>query len=149
MQFWLTASPKGRTIYTYFVTSWDIKMFKTWEELSHKEQLASIHYDLYKDVHGIRPRWIDYNVMSEEDLEKELDRLKDEAEVVWKEEEIQKDKAEQDVMSRIQEIIFSGAKDIPTAIRWLHDTYETNGDNEYLDYQLGVRYGFIQNLIDK
>ena len=36
---------------------------KSWEELSRKEQLAATHYDFYKDVHGIRPRWMNYEEM--------------------------------------------------------------------------------------
>ena len=39
---------------------------KSWEELSYKEQLAAQHYDFYKDVHGIRPRWMNYDAMTVE-----------------------------------------------------------------------------------
>ena len=52
-------------------------MLTSWEELSRRDQLAATHYDFYKDVHGIRPRWMNYDAMSEEDLEKELDLLTD------------------------------------------------------------------------
>lgn len=48
------------------------------EEWEH-ESLAEAHYDYYKDVHGISPRWMDYKSMSIEDLKKEMDFLAGEA----------------------------------------------------------------------
>ena len=53
-----------------------------WNELSRKEQLAATHYDFYKDVHGIRPRWMNYDAMTEQELEAELDVLSKESEIV-------------------------------------------------------------------
>jgi len=33
------------------------------------------------------------------------------------------------------------------AIRHLHETYETNGDTEYLEFTLGVRYGYLSGSL--
>ena len=44
------------------------------------EALAGYHYDLYKEVHGIRPRWYCYSEMSVEELEGAVLRLQEEVE---------------------------------------------------------------------
>jgi hypothetical protein len=46
--------------------------FKSWEELTHKEQLECIFWDAYKDAHGFRPRHIDVSAMTVAELEAEL-----------------------------------------------------------------------------
>lgn len=46
--------------------------------LDEKEELAQIYSDVYKDKHGIRPRWMDFSQMSVEELRKELERMSDE-----------------------------------------------------------------------
>lgn len=56
--------------------------FKSWDELSRKEQLIEIHYDFYKEVYGIRPRWVKYSELSEELLEREIQYLQTVAETV-------------------------------------------------------------------
>ena len=121
-------------------------MFTAWEDLSRQEQLASEYYDFYKDVHGIRPRWI-YNevgcVYSEQELEEMLVDLSKQADVVFAEEAARYDAAAIELEQRIQNMIETGAQDRNTAIRWLHDAEETNGDDEYLCFKLGVRYGYF------
>lgn len=42
--------------------------------------LSEAHYDLYKDVHGISPRWMRYEEMSTPDLEATMLSLMAEAE---------------------------------------------------------------------
>ena len=44
-----------------------------------RQSLVDSHYDMYKDVHGISPRWMDYKSMSVEDLRSALDELSAEA----------------------------------------------------------------------
>ena len=51
------------------------KKFPTWDELSRKEQIASIYSDVFKEKHGIRPRWMDFESMTDEAAEAELERL--------------------------------------------------------------------------
>lgn len=36
---------------------------------------ASFHYDFYKELNGIKPRWIDYSKMTLAEIEKEIDLL--------------------------------------------------------------------------
>lgn len=119
---------------------------KSWNELSRHEQLAATHYDFYKDVHGIRPRWMNYDAMTEEQIEKELDQLSIEAERQRVEEE-QRHKMNTSVLeNRIQALIDSGAKTREGAIRWLHEAHDTNGDDEYLCYLLDIPYGYFRKV---
>ena len=118
-------------------------MLTTWEELSRRDQLAATHYDFYKDVHGIRPRWMNYDAMSEEDLEKELDLLTKESEVVFAREKAEQEAAMHDFEMRMQNLLMSGAKNRAMAIRWLHEANGTDGDNDYLCYHMGLPYGYL------
>ena len=49
------------------------------------QELIAHHWDLYKDVNGIRPRWVNYDLMSDEDLESDIESLYSqlEAEAEW------------------------------------------------------------------
>ena len=49
------------------------------------EALSEVHYDLYKDMHGISPRWMNYEAMTVGQVEAELLELQAEIEaaIVW------------------------------------------------------------------
>ena len=117
---------------------------KSWNELSRKEQLAATHYDFYKDVHGIRPRWMNYDAMTEEQLEQELDQLGREAEIQRIEEEKMQKIAIMKFELRVADLITSGAKDRATALRWIHESEDSNGDDEYLCFLCGLPYGYFK-----
>ena len=46
-----------------------------WDQLPRLQQLAITHWDLYKDVMGVRPRWIDTSQWTESDFESEIELL--------------------------------------------------------------------------
>jgi hypothetical protein len=46
----------------------------TGHDLAHA-LAVQYHSDTYKDIHGIRPRWMEYGNMSVEDIEKETEML--------------------------------------------------------------------------
>jgi len=121
-------------------------VMKSWNELSRKEQLAATHYDFYKDVHGVRPRWMNYDAMTEQELEQELDQLSREAEVQRIEEEKMQKIATEKFELRVADLITSGAKDRATALRWIHDAEDSNGDDEYLCFLLGLPYGYFREV---
>jgi len=118
-----------------------------WEQLSRRDQLAATHYDFYKSVHGIRPRWMDYDAMTEADLEAELDRLSKEAEVQAQMEAEQEAIAIAKVENRIGEYMTMGAKDRIQAIQWIMDAEDANGDADYCCYLLGLPYGYLENRV--
>lgn len=114
-----------------------------WEQLSRRDQLAATHYDFYKDVHGIRPRWMNYDAMTEAQLEAELEQLGKEADVQAKREAEQHAKAAEDVEHVILNLLMSGAQDRDMAIKWLHEAHNTQGDDDYLCYVLGLPYCYF------
>jgi hypothetical protein len=81
--------------------------------------------------------------MTEAQLEAELEYL---AMVIKREED---DRIEDEIRAgqRLEETIYKmmdcGCRNREMAIRWLHEAYETNGDTEYLEYNLGVNYGYF------
>ena len=103
---------------------------------TERTELIGMISDTYKDLHGFRPRTVyDFDSMSIQDLEAELDSLSDElskdmeAERVWREEKVVEFK------QRVQSVINMGAGDEDTAIRWMFDL--TDGD--YFEFE-GILY---------
>lgn len=103
--------------------------------------------DLHKDAYGSRPSqsfW-EYWTGSDDDRKQRiwddlLGALKREMEY----ERAREAEAIVDFNRRIGMLMSMGAKDYEMAIKWLHDAHETNGDDEYLEYQLGLPYGHIR-----
>lgn len=44
--------------------------------MTRREALEATVWDLYKDVHGMRPRFLDLSKMTEEELFRMIERLK-------------------------------------------------------------------------
>jgi len=117
--------------------------YKTWEEYTPLEQAACMWWDMYKDAYNFRPRGMDTSDWTLEKFEEEMQylqgvirrnegaRLEDEAEAAVR------------VEDTIATMMESGCRNREMAIRWLHDIYETEGDNSYLEYNLGVAYGYF------
>ena len=113
------------------------------QNVSVKEDLIALHSDLYKDVYGIRPRWYDYSKLFEDALIKEIESLEKELEkVIVQENEIELINIKA-FEAMVEDTIKAGASDRSTAVRWMHDAHETDGDNEYLCFLLGIPYGYI------
>jgi len=104
------------------------------------EELESAYCDLHKDVHGIKARWIHFN--SEEEGRAALDRLQAEGEIVWARERAQQERAAVAFEQRILDTIALGAWTRDNAIRWIHDAEGSDGDDDYLCYLLGLKYGY-------
>ena len=45
---------------------------------------------------------------------------------------------------RLVELLSLGAKDIEMAMRWIHEAEQTNGDNDYLAWTLGLPYQYFK-----
>ena len=56
------------------ITHWAEVGINSIEEYIH-DSLATSYSEFYKEIHGIKPRWINYNDMSISDLEKEIASL--------------------------------------------------------------------------
>lgn len=116
---------------------------QTWEQMSRRDQLAATHYDYYKDVHGIRPRWMNYDAMTEQELEQELEQLGLEAEVQAKEDAERQKIAIAKFEDRVANLMHSGTNR-ERVIAWLMDAEDANGDIEYFCYTQGLPYGYFR-----
>ena len=120
---------------------------KSWDELSRKEQLEGIYWDMYKEAHGFRPRHIRVDLCTEAEMEADLDRLHA---IIVDNELLRKaaeEKAAHAFEMRILSILACGAKDREMALRWVHEAEGSNGDDEFLCYLVGLPYGYFR--VDK
>ena len=120
--------------------------FKSWEELTTLEQYSSIYWDMYKDAFGIRPRGIDTSVWTEADF---LAEFKELSEIIDREEKVRVVTEQNAIFSfekRVSDLMYSGAKDRATAMRWIHEAEDTQGDDEYLCYTLGLPYQYFRKV---
>jgi len=83
----------------------------------YKDELVQTLWDLFKEVHGVRPRGMGYDLCSITDLQSEVAHLQR-----MLEEEIRHEREMED--RAINACMDCGASDIATAMRWLEDAYE-------------------------
>jgi hypothetical protein len=120
--------------------------FKSWDELTQLEQAREIYWDIYKDAYGVRPRGIDTSSWTLDQFEAEFKVL---GEVIEAEEKVRVAAEQNAVFSfekRISDLMFSGAKDRATAMRWIHEAEDTRGDDDYLAYTLGLPYQYFRKV---
>ena len=120
--------------------------FKSWEEMSALEQAQCTYWDMYKDAYGVRPRGIDTSTWTLEDFDAEFEVL---GKAIDREEADRKEREAEAMVkfeARVADLIGSGAGDRETAIRWIHDAEDTNGDEEYLCYCVGLPYGYFRKV---
>ena len=116
----------------------------SWEELTELEQAQTTFWDMYKDAYGFRPRGIDTSSWTLEQFEDEfviLGQAIEREEIARKASEA---KATELFERRVAELISTGAKDIDMAMRWIHEAEETNGDNDFLAWSLGLPYQYFR-----
>lgn len=101
------------------------------------QELESIYCEMHKDVYGVKARW--YRAESVEQARADLDRLGKELEA-----QIEADKKAQAKAIAAFEELAKSFGGIETAKRWQHQAYNTNGDDEYLCYHLGLPYGYFK-----
>ena len=120
--------------------------FTTWEQMSDLEQAQCIYWDMYKDAHGVRPRGIDTSTWTLQDFQQEFASLQ---EVIVRE-EAQRKVAEKEAVDKFEQhvtnTICMGARDRETALRWIMDASNANGDWEYLCYDLGLPYQYFRKV---
>jgi hypothetical protein len=120
--------------------------FKSWEELTQLEQAQSIYWDMYKDAYGVRPRGVDTSGWTLADFDAEFEGLRVAIEAEDKARKEAESTATVVFEQRIQSLIDAGAKDRATAMRWIHEAEDTQGDDEYLCYTLGLPYMYFRKV---
>ena len=104
--------------------------------------------DLHKDAYGVRPRseefWAEWDSADNDGKQRIWDDLLDAADrAAETEREIQQEaiaEFESTVRSIMATVAGATRED---AIRYLHEQHDTNGSIEFLEYELGVPYGYL------
>ena len=108
------------------------------------EQARETYWDMYKDAYGVRPRWIDTTAWTLEVFEAEFASLATAIEQAERERRA----AEADAIAKFEQhvtnTICMGARDRETALNWIMDASNANGDWEYLCYDLGLPYSYFR-----
>jgi hypothetical protein len=118
--------------------------YKSWDEYTPLEQAAITWNDMYKDAYNFRPRGVDISDWTLERFRSEMDQLQQVIERSEAQRLVNEDAAIQDFEQRIAKIIALGAQNRAMALRWIHEAEDTDGDDEYLCYRVGVPYGYIK-----
>lgn len=103
------------------------------------EELECVFCELYKDVYGVRARW--YRAESLEQARKDIEQLSEELKRQMAYEKAEHLKA---IVSFRQMAAKHCGGNVEDAKRWQHQAYGTNGDDEYLCYQMGLPYGYFK-----
>jgi hypothetical protein len=121
--------------------------YKSWDEYTPLEKAAMTWYDMYKDAHGIRPRSTDTSDWTLERFESEMTYLQTVIHASERQRELDEAFNIKRFEARVASIIELGARDRAMALRWIHEAEDTDGDDEYLCYRVGVPYGYIKTEV--
>jgi hypothetical protein len=120
--------------------------FTTWEQMSNLEQSQCQYWDMYKDAYGVRPRGVDTSTWTLADFDAEFQLLGE----IIKQEDIARKAAETEAIEKFEkhvtDTICMGARNRETALRWIMDASNANGDWEYLCYDLGLPYHYFRKV---
>lgn len=109
------------------------------QTMTELEELESIYCDMHKDVYGVKARW--YRAESVEKAREDLKVLEAALEVQMEADR----KSQQEAIAAFEELARSYGG-VETAKRWQHQTYGTDGDDEFLCYHLGLPYGYFKKV---
>ena len=108
-----------------------------------------LYSDLYKDARGFRPGDSGFEYwysLTPEEKQVQWDGLIREMNQQMEEERLRQQLAINRFEEQVKSWVNIGAKTRENAIRWLHDAEETDGDNDYLCYKLGLPYGYLSKV---
>jgi len=145
-QAWIDAGPERMAGFIPDAEHWAGDGITTAAQLERYYMEGNI-WDLYKDVNGIRPRWMDFKSMSDAELKATYDGLLVDLERHNVEEAGREAEAVKAFEAKIAELIETGAGDRETAIRWLRDAEgdeQIQYDDGYFEYSYGLPYGYLK-----
>lgn len=121
-----------------------MEQFTSWEDMTDLEQAQCTYWDMYKDAYGHRPRGVDTSSWTLADFEQEFAGLGS----VIQREEADRKTAEADAIVRFEQHVTNtvcmGAGTRDTALNWIMDASNANGDWEYLCFDLGLPYHYFR-----
>ena len=109
-------------------------------KLTPREEMIQIYSDFHKDAYGFRPRGINYDAMSLEDLEADFARFAEVCKENANAEAIAEAKAVEEFEASISAIISMGAGNKATALRWIAEAgvADSGWDMSYYLWKLGI-----------
>lgn len=112
-----------------------------------RDEVIGYIWDAYKDAHGIRPRFMSFNTMSDNELLELMDRVSNEVALsIRMEEEIQQEN-QNAIESKIVQLQNMGANNVSVAIKWLLDAEDLlDASVNAIRFELNVSYEFAQYL---
>jgi len=105
-----------------------------------KNELLSMHSDMYKDAYGFRPRGVNFDKHTIKHINDEIDFLQ---EIIEDDMKLQAIRQQQDIVAfknLIQETIEHGAGNHETALRWLLEGSEYPQDIEMFVWSTGIDF---------
>jgi hypothetical protein len=117
-----------------------------WDQMSDLEQASAIWWDLYKDVHGVRPRGVDTSNWTLEGFNAQINALSTALEEQMEEERQNQTLAIQRFESRVQDTILAGAGNRETAIQWIMRDSGMGDDQEYIEFRFNLPFGYLRNV---
>jgi hypothetical protein len=66
-----------------------------WEPPSDREAMESLYWDMYKELHNIRPRWVDFESLSDSELRKMILDLQDDIVASFESEKFDREREEE------------------------------------------------------
>jgi hypothetical protein len=145
---WVNEDPQNRFATTLLedVDFWNGQGVHTVAQFKRYDMETTI-WDLYKDVHGIRPRWLDFDAMSDAELEAFYDSLLVDLEEENQRRAIEQAQAIENFEALIAELIDNGAGNRETAIRWLRQADEWCNHDDNFCYEYGLPYGYLKKEV--
>ena len=152
-QAWIDEDPSNRwaSLYPTDEQHWIDRGITTIEALE-RDELESSVWEMYKDVHGFRPRHLNLEAMTNEEFNEELESLGK----ILDYEGAVKDRNLKDFINRIEEmkslIAGSSTEDV---IRIIADSEGIDKEElnfygyESLEYELNLPYGCIKKVLDE
>ena len=117
-----------------------------WDQMSDLEQASAIWWDLYKDVHGVRPRGVDTSNWTLEGFNAQIQALSTALDEQMEEERQNQTLAIQRFESRVQDTILAGAGNRETAVQWIMRDSGMGEDQEYIEYRFNLPFGYLRNV---
>ena len=121
--------------------------------LTLRQSMVAAIWDMGKDVTGIRPRWIDFDSMSDDDIVREYDHWVAEYDRSVKEDHIREAEAQARFERRLVDMMALGAADRERAIRWLAESvlgYELSegplsmSERDSVEYYFELPIGYLK-----
>lgn len=93
-------------------------------EITERSELTSIYSDCHKDAYGFRPRGVNFDDMTTEEISADIDRFCEIAAEDAKQEAIYAAKKVEEFKELVAKTIEMGAGDEMTALRWIAEAEE-------------------------